>query len=230
MKRCLRKTVLSIKVSLSLNHLKTREIGSFKRERYLCASAIRVDLRLVAETAVLRGRVMTRSCLEAQHRGATRGQSLPSHDVAYYWNSVSLTYRGLKQREMVCSRKHPRGYIQLHTFMHSGPQLGMFTIYQKTLHTCTGSRPQLGVWKLTDRITERPQLTYPFLQAKEAKHLNFNVLRMQILPKCQVDCYVDNCLVGPSSLKQCTASPSSQASLWSLATKDHSVWASLTII
>ena len=44
MKRCSRKTVLSIKVSLSLNHLKTREIGSFKRERYLCASAIRVDL------------------------------------------------------------------------------------------------------------------------------------------------------------------------------------------
>ena len=48
---CSTKTVLSIKVSL--NHLKTRGIGSFKEddiEKALCASAIRVDLRLAAET------------------------------------------------------------------------------------------------------------------------------------------------------------------------------------
>ena len=40
---------LSIKASLSLNHLKTREIGGFKEERALRASAIRVDLTLAVE-------------------------------------------------------------------------------------------------------------------------------------------------------------------------------------
>ena len=35
-KQCLRKMVLSIKVSLSLNHLKTREIGGFERKSPSC--------------------------------------------------------------------------------------------------------------------------------------------------------------------------------------------------
>ena len=52
MKQCSRKTVLSIKVSLSLNHLKTRGIGGFKGAFH--ASAIRVDLRLAAETELYR--------------------------------------------------------------------------------------------------------------------------------------------------------------------------------
>ena len=62
-----RKTVLSIKVSLTLNYLKTRGIGGFKegeRERVLHASAITVDLRLAAETGLYceaRLRVMTQS-------------------------------------------------------------------------------------------------------------------------------------------------------------------------
>ena len=43
---CSKKTVLSIKVSLSLYHLKTRGIHGFKK-LFAGASAIRVDLRLV---------------------------------------------------------------------------------------------------------------------------------------------------------------------------------------
>ena len=73
--------MLSIKVSLSLNHLKTRGIGGFKegeREKVLRASAIRVNLRLAVETELYREARLRPKVLEAQlwrQRGATRGLS-----------------------------------------------------------------------------------------------------------------------------------------------------------